>query len=107
MTLLKKWLSDTVELSPKDTLFEKFLVETVADPKLTSLQKRMVLKGMTEIAETDFQKSAAENYYGAADALTNGDNGARVDPQTLEKAKVMLLCIEVLLKTAERKRKQK
>ncbi len=106
MTLLKKWLSDTVELSPKDAMFEDFAVKTIADPTLTSLQKKVLLKGMREIAESDYQKSIADTYYRAAHALTNGD-GARVDPQTLERVKAMLLSVEALLKQAERKRYQK
>lgn len=104
MTTLKKMLQEENVLDPKDRMFEDFCIKTISDPKLLPIQKAKQVRSALEIAETDYQKSVGQAYSNFCDAMVNGGN---VDPAILEKAQIMLLSAEVLLRTAERKRQQK
>ena len=80
-----------------DQMFENTILKTIANPKLSSIKKRLLLRDLVGVANTDFQKGVAEAYYEFSKALLSGDKPAFRLPQSLSEVWNDPRCIKMFL----------
>src|SRR5438552_8183716 len=106
MTLLTKALAGQNLPDKKDQAFEEWCLKTISDTKLLPVQKaNLIRNALTDIAETDYQKTVGQAYSHFCDAMVNGD--LALDLERVYKAVIMTECAIALLKIAEERRNQK